>query len=62
MPHIRHTAVLYDEEADRDYEVVAYEETPFGDDDPAAREGTFIRMHDAWLDRVVDHGWEIVND
>jgi hypothetical protein len=60
MPHIRHTATLVDPDEATEHTIVAYQETPFGEDEwtPFQRQGWASVAHTEWIDQVVDHEWE----
>jgi hypothetical protein len=64
MPHIRHTAVICDDEGLTEYKVTAYEETPFGEDELSYHdEIAWARdAHFKWKTRSITTYWEIIND
>lgn len=65
MPHIRHTATLYNEEGDQVGELVGYTETPYGEDSTEwpqdARVHWADAAHDAWKFYAIETEWEETN-
>lgn len=63
MPHIRHTAVLYDTTGEVAGQVTAYTEVPREDDEwPREAFVTWAEdMHAEWEDATLYTNWEEVN-